>query len=64
MLAKASIAATALTVIALTVPGVAAADATDDYPIPHRISTPCTLDQYMAAARDTSPVYFERYMID
>ena len=43
----------------------AGADATDDYPIPHRmIITTCDTEQYMAAARDTSPVYFERYMID
>jgi hypothetical protein len=43
----------------------AGADATDDYPIPHRIIiTTCDVEQYMAAARDTSPVYFERYMID
>ncbi len=47
------------------VPGTAAADATDDYPIPKRIiQTTCTVDQYMAAARDTSPIYYERYMID
>jgi hypothetical protein len=45
--------------------GPAAADASDDYPIPHRIIiTECDTEQYMAAARDTSPVYFERYMID
>jgi hypothetical protein len=45
--------------------GPASADATDDYPIPHRIIiTTCDVEQYMAAARDTSPVYFERYMID
>ncbi|GAY16873.1 DUF5078 domain-containing protein [Mycobacterium sp. shizuoka-1] len=45
--------------------GPAGADATDDYPIPHRIIiTKCDVEQYMAAARDTSPVYFERYMID
>lgn len=45
--------------------GTAAADATDDYPIPSRIiKTTCTVDQYMAAARDTSPIYYERYMID
>jgi hypothetical protein len=44
---------------------VAQADSTDDYPIPHRIIiTTCDVEQYMAAARDTSPVYFERYMID
>ncbi|MCV7423850.1 DUF5078 domain-containing protein [Mycobacterium yunnanensis] len=28
------------------------------------IVTTCDTEQYMAAARDTSPVYFERYMID
>jgi hypothetical protein len=45
--------------------GVASADSTEDYPIPHRmIVTTCDTEQYMAAARDTSPVYFERYMID
>ena len=39
----------------------ASADATDDYPIPHRmIITTCDAEQYLAAARDTSPVYFER----
>ena len=64
MLGKA-IAVTALSVVALTVPAVAAADATDDYPIPNRIlKTTCTVDQYMAAVRDTDPVYYERYMID
>ncbi|KRE28104.1 hypothetical protein ASG82_12335 [Mycobacterium sp. Soil538] len=43
----------------------AGADSTDDYPIPRRmIQTTCDVEQYMAAARDTSPVYFERYMID
>jgi hypothetical protein len=46
-------------------PGVASADATDDYPIPNRIlKTPCTAEQIMAAARDVEPVYYERYMID
>ena len=45
--------------------GPAQADATDDYPIPHRIIiTTCDTEQYLAAVRDTSPVYFERYMID
>ncbi|AFM17688.1 Protein of unknown function (DUF2782) [Mycolicibacterium chubuense NBB4] len=49
----------------LSVAAPASADATDDYPIPHRmIITQCDTEQYMAAARDTSPVYFERYMID
>ena len=43
----------------------ASADATDDYPIPHRmIVTTCTAEQIMAAARDVTPVYYERYMID
>ena len=46
-------------------PGFANADAGDDYPIPNRIlKTTCTVDQYMAAARDVEPVYYERYMID
>ena len=45
--------------------GAAAADATDDYPIPNRIlKTTCTVDQYMAAARDVEPIYYQRYMID
>lgn len=47
------------------VPGIAGADATDDYPIPNRIlKTPCTAQQILAAARDVEPVYYERYMID
>jgi hypothetical protein len=45
--------------------GSAAADATDDYPIPHRmIVTTCTVEQILAAARDFAPIYYERYMID
>ena len=49
----------------VAVPGIAAADSTDDYPIPNRmLKTTCTVDQYMAAVRDTNPVYYERYMID
>jgi hypothetical protein len=41
------------------------ADSTDDYPIPRRIiATPCDAEQYLAAARDTSPIYYERYMND
>ena len=41
------------------------ADATDEYPIPSKqIETQCDAEQYLAAARDTSPVYFERYMLD
>jgi len=46
-------------------PAVASADASDDYPIPHRmIITTCDAEQIMAAARDVEPVYYERYMID
>jgi hypothetical protein len=46
-------------------PGTAAADATDDYPIPHRmIVTTCTAEQILAAARDFEPIYYQRYMID
>ncbi|MCV7432005.1 DUF5078 domain-containing protein [Mycolicibacterium bacteremicum] len=54
----------AAAVVTLT-PGAAAADATDEYPIPsNMLKTTCTVDQYMAAVRDTNPVYYERYMID
>ena len=50
---------------ALTMAGPAAADATDDYPIPHRIIiTTCDAEQYLQAVRDTNPVYYQRYMID
>jgi hypothetical protein len=43
----------------------AAADATDDYPIPHRmIVTTCTAEQILAAARDFTPIYYERYIVD
>jgi hypothetical protein len=46
-------------------PAVAAADATDDYPIPHRIIvTTCMAEQILAAARDFAPIYYERYIID
>ena len=46
-------------------PATAAADATDDYPIPHRIIvTTCTAEQILAAARDFAPIYYERYIID
>jgi hypothetical protein len=59
------IAALALSATLAAAPGIAAADATDDYPIPHRmIVTACTAEQIMAAARDVEPVYYERYMID
>ena len=46
-------------------PAIAAADSTDDYPIPHRmIVTSCTAEQILAAARDFTPIYYERYIID
>ena len=46
-------------------PVSAAADATDDYPIPHRIIvTTCNAEQILAAARDFAPIYYERYIID
>ncbi|MFM9034930.1 MAG: DUF5078 domain-containing protein [Mycobacterium sp.] len=54
-----------LTLAAALAPATAGADATDDYPIPHRmIVTTCDAEQIMAAARDVEPVYYERYMID
>jgi hypothetical protein len=57
--------ATVAALVAAGSPSTAAADATDDYPIPNRmIKTTCTAEQIMAAARDVEPIYFERYMID
>lgn len=62
---RAGAAVLALGAIATAVPGTAAADATDDYPIPHRIIvTTCTAEQILAAARDYRPVYYQRYIID
>jgi hypothetical protein len=59
------VAVCALGAAAVVLPGVASADATDDYPIPHRmIITTCTAEQILAAARDFTPVYYERYIID
>jgi hypothetical protein len=58
-------AALAVGVCALTSAGPASADSTDDFPIPRRqIATTCDAEQYLAAARDTSPIYYQRYMID
>jgi hypothetical protein len=59
-------AALALGVAGVTFPGgTAAADATDDFPIPRRIiDTTCTAEQILAATRDTSPVYYDRYIHD
>lgn len=55
----------ALGIAGLAFPRTAAADSTDDFPIPRRmIATTCTAEQILAAARDLTPVYYERYMID
>jgi hypothetical protein len=57
-------------IIALRISGVAfadsaAADATDDYPIPHRmIITTCAAEQILAVARDFAPICYQRYIID
>ena len=45
--------------------GCSSNDSTDDFPIPRRmISTTCTAEQLLAAARDFAPVYYQRYMTD
>jgi hypothetical protein len=62
---RGALAVLTLGVSAAAFPGIASADATDDYPIPHRmIITTCTTEQILAAARDFEPIYYERYMID
>ena len=62
---RAGLAAAAVGVAMTALAGTAAADATDDYPIPKRIwQTPCDAEQVLQGVRDTSPVYYERYMID
>jgi Domain of unknown function (DUF5078) len=62
---RAGIATVSATVAISLLPATAAADSTDDYPIPHRmIVTTCTAEQILAAARDFTPIYYERYMID
>jgi hypothetical protein len=49
---RAGIAVLTAAVAATAVPATAAADGTDDYPIPHRmIVTTCTAEQLLAAAR-------------
>lgn len=59
------VAAAAAALSAAILPATAAADATDDFPIPRRvIKTDCSAEQMLAASRDYSPVYYERYMID
>ncbi|AKN18310.1 DUF5078 domain-containing protein [Mycobacterium haemophilum] len=55
----------ALGITTATFPKTAVADSTEDFPIPRRqIATSCDAEQYLAAARDTSPIYYQRYMID
>jgi hypothetical protein len=62
---RVAIAMLAGTIAATVLSATAAADGTDDYPIPHRmIVTTCTAEQILAAARDYEPIYYERYMID
>ena len=62
---RAGIAALSAAVMISALAATAVADATDDYPIPHRmIVTTCTAEQILAAARDFAPIYYERYMID
>jgi len=55
----------AFDVAVVLLPKTASADSTEDFPVPRRqIATTCDAEQYLAAVRDTSPVYYERYMID
>jgi hypothetical protein len=62
---RGGVAIIALGISGLAFAGSAAADATDDYPIPHRmIITTCTAEQILAAARDFAPIYYQRYIID
>jgi hypothetical protein len=62
---RAGIAALSAGIVVSALPVTAAADSTDDYPIPNRmIVTTCTAEQILAAARDFTPVYYERYMLD
>jgi hypothetical protein len=54
-----------LGIAAGTFPKAAVADSSEDFPVPRRmIQTTCDAEQYLAAVRDTSPVYYERYMRD
>jgi Domain of unknown function (DUF5078) len=62
---RAGICALAGGIAATAFAGAAGADATDDYPIPHRmIITTCTAEQILASARDYEPIYYQRYIID
>jgi hypothetical protein len=62
---RGGVAIVTLGISGVTFAGSAAADATDDYPIPHRmIITTCTAEQILAAAKDFAPIYYQRYIID
>jgi len=62
---RGGVAIVTLGISGVTFAGSAAADATDDYPIPHRmIITTCTAEQILAAARDFAPIYYQRYIMD
>jgi hypothetical protein len=62
---RGGVAITALAISGAAFAAFAAADATDDYPIPHRmIITTCTAEQILAAAKDFTPIYYQRYIID
>jgi hypothetical protein len=62
---RGGVAIIALGISGVAFAGLAAADATDDYPIPHRmIVTTCTAEQILSAARDFAPIYYQRYIID
>jgi Domain of unknown function (DUF5078) len=64
-LLRSGVAALAVGASLAAAPGLASADSTDNYPIPNRmLKTTCTAQQIMLAARDTDPIYFERYMTD
>ncbi|HET9876500.1 MAG TPA: DUF5078 domain-containing protein [Mycobacterium sp.] len=62
---RGAVVAAAVGIAAAAFPATAGADSTDDFPIPRRvIRTECSAEQMLAASRDLSPVYYERYMID
>jgi hypothetical protein len=62
---RGGVAFTTLGISGMALAGAAAADATDDYPIPHRvIITTCTAEQILAAANDFAPIYYQWYIID
>ncbi|HEU0190468.1 MAG TPA: DUF5078 domain-containing protein [Mycobacterium sp.] len=62
---RGAVAVAAAGLAASALAATAAADSTDDFPIPRRmIRTTCTAEQILAANRDLTPIYYERYMID